>query len=363
MSAGTGTGPSAAGAGSGTSVGSGVTAASSPGSAADRPFRLLLAGDRALVVEFGDAIDPRLAAQVRRLAARLAAAPLPGLVETVPTYRSLMIHYDPLAADPAVLLAAVSEAAAQVVAESAASARTGDAAALWNGARLVEIPVVYGGDTGPDLPYVAERTGLAPEEVVRLHAAPTYLVYMLGFLPGFPYLGGLDPRLTTPRLPTPRLKIPAGSVGIGGQQTGIYPVESPGGWAIIGRTSLTLFDPTRPDPCLLAPGDRVRFVPVAADAGAGAGAGSASARSPEWPADVPASPGAGRVREAAPLRERGKAELRARSGRVSPTERGREAEPRERDGEAGAPSCNGEVDPRERDGEVERRGRHARLRR
>ncbi len=255
---------SGSGAGSGAGTGAGASAAGPGiGPAEARPFRLLLAGDRALAVEFGDAIDPRLAAQVRRLAARLAAAPPPGLVETVPTYRSLMVHYDPLAADPAALLAAVSEVAAQVAAESVAAARGGDAAAApWDGGRLVEIPVVYGGEAGPDLPYVAERTGLAPDEVIRLHTAPTYLVFMLGFLPGFPYLGGLDPRLTTPRLPTPRLRIPAGSVGIGGQQTGVYPLESPGGWAIIGRTSLTLFDPTRPDPCVLAPGDRVRFVAV-----------------------------------------------------------------------------------------------------
>jgi KipI family sensor histidine kinase inhibitor len=238
------------------------------------PFRVLPAGDRALVVEFGDTIDPRLAALVRRLAARLAADRPAGLVETVPTYRSLMVHYDPLAADPAALHAAVVRAAEESAAgqaaagppEAAAAHGTGGAAEGSPGARLVEIPVRYGGEAGPDLPDVAERTGLTPAEVIRLHAAPTYLVYMLGFLPGFPYLGGLDPRLATPRLATPRLRIPAGSVGIGGEQTGIYPVESPGGWAIIGRTHLTLFDPTRAEPCLLAPGDRVRFVPVSLEA-------------------------------------------------------------------------------------------------
>lgn len=231
-------------------------------------FRILPAGDRALVVEFGDAIDPRLAALVRRLAARLAAGRPAGLIETVPTYRSLMVHYDPLAADPAALRAAVVLAAEQVAAEPAPAggdpqaARAAGGAAASPGSRVVEIPVRYGGEEGPDLPYVAERAGLGPLEVVRLHAAPTYLVYMLGFLPGFPYLGGLDPRLRTPRLATPRIRIPAGSVGIGGEQTGVYPVESPGGWAIIGRTHLTLFDPSRAEPCLLAPGDRVRFVPV-----------------------------------------------------------------------------------------------------
>lgn len=214
------------------------------------------AGDRALVVEFGEAIDPAISAMVTRLDARLTALRPAGLVETVPTYRSLMVHHDPVAGDPEALAATLERLAFEAARETHAPS---------NGAvegRVVEIPVVYGGDVGPDMAYVCEKTRLSPEEVVLRHTAPTYVVYMIGFLPGFPYLGGLDPRLATPRLATPRLKIPAGSVGIGGQQTGIYTVESPGGWAVIGRTPLVMFDPMREEPCLLLAGDRVRFVAV-----------------------------------------------------------------------------------------------------
>lgn len=213
------------------------------------------AGDRALVVEFGDGIDPAVSAAVARLAARVAARKPDGVIETVPTYRSLMVHHDPCAGDPEALAATLEALAAEVSREAADPGATPG--------RLVEIPVTYGGEMGPDLPYVCEKTGLSPEEVVRLHTAPTYVVYMLGFLPGFPYMGGLDPRLATPRLSTPRLRIPAGSVGIGGEQTGVYTLESPGGWAVIGRTPLTLFDPMREEPCLLLAGDRVRFVAAA----------------------------------------------------------------------------------------------------
>ncbi|HEX7125597.1 MAG TPA: 5-oxoprolinase subunit PxpB [Thermodesulfobacteriota bacterium] len=219
--------------------------------------RIRAAGDRAIVVEFGETIDPAISAMVTRLDARLAALRPAGLVETVPTYRSLMVHHDPVAGDPEALAATLERLAVEAAREPRASpngARVG---------RLVEVPVVYGGDEGPDMAYVCERTGLSPEEVVRRHTAPTYVVYMLGFLPGYPYLGGLDPSLAVPRLATPRLRIPGGSVGIGGQQTGIYTLESPGGWAIIGRTSLTLFDPLREEPCLILAGDRVRFVAVA----------------------------------------------------------------------------------------------------
>lgn len=218
--------------------------------------RIKPAGDRALVVEFGDAIDPAISAMVTRLASRVAALRPAGLIETVPTYRSLMVHHDPAAGDPEALAATLERLAVEAARETRTPSNgTGEG-------RLVEIPVVYGGDAGPDMAYVCEKTGLSPEEVVRRHTAPSYVVYMIGFLPGFPYLGGLDPRLATPRLATPRLKIPAGSVGIGGQQTGIYTLESPGGWAIIGRTPLTMFDPTREEPCLLLAGDRVRFVAV-----------------------------------------------------------------------------------------------------
>jgi len=131
--------------------------------------------------------------------------------------------------------------------------------------RVVTIPTVYGGEFGPDLPFVAEQCGLTEEQVIRLHTRPTYYVYMLGFTAGYPYLGGMPKRLTTPRLPSPRLRVPAGSVGIGGNQTGVYPVESPGGWRLIGRTPLTLFDPSWEVPVLIRPGDQVKFVRISPD--------------------------------------------------------------------------------------------------
>ena len=212
--------------------------------------RFLPAGDRALVVEYGDAIDPDINARVRALAAVIDRDAPAGLVETVPTYRSLMIHYD-----PSVLPADVLEPLVR------------DADARWSSValpapRVVEVPTVYGGESGPDLDEVAARAGLRTDEVVAIHAGTDYLVYMMGFMPGFPYLGGMSPRIATPRLGTPRTIVPAGSVGIAGAQTGIYPTESPGGWRLIGRTMVTLFDVQRTPPAMIDAGDYVRFVPI-----------------------------------------------------------------------------------------------------
>ncbi|WP_312241788.1 5-oxoprolinase subunit PxpB [Pantoea sp.] len=127
--------------------------------------------------------------------------------------------------------------------------------------RQVDIPVIYGGDAGPDLAWVAERAQMTPKQVVELHSSAAYDVYFIGFQPGFPYLGGLDARLHTPRRAEPRLSVPAGSVGIGGSQTGVYPLATPGGWQLIGQTPLALFDPAQQPPTLLRSGDKVRFVP------------------------------------------------------------------------------------------------------
>ena len=212
--------------------------------------RLLCAGDSAVVVEYGDRIDARINAHVRRLHRALVARPRRGIVETVPTYRSLTVHYDPLALS--------FEEVGRVVAEAASGLAEDDQEAP----RTVEIPVWYGGAAGPDLPDVAASAGLDEQAVVDIHASGDYLVFMLGFMPGFPYLGGLPPRIATPRLDTPRTVVPAGSVGIAGHQTGIYPTESPGGWRLIGRTPVRLFDPRRSPPALLLAGDRIRFVPV-----------------------------------------------------------------------------------------------------
>ena len=212
--------------------------------------RFLDGGESCLVVELGDAINLTLNRQVRALSLALEQARVKGVLEAVPTYRSLAIYYDPLTIDRDALKA-------QVLSLHGSLGDQGDQTP-----RIVEIPTVYGGEYGPDLEFVARHSGLSRDEVVRLHSKPLYHVYMLGFIAGFPYLGDLAERLAVPRLSTPRLKVPAGSVGIGGRQTGVYPIESPGGWRIIGRTPLRLFDPSSEAPTAILPGDKVRFVRI-----------------------------------------------------------------------------------------------------
>ena len=212
--------------------------------------RFLDGGESCLVVELGDAIDLTLNRQVRALGLALEQARVKGVLEAVPTYLSLAIYYDPLTIDRETLRQQVG-----TLYDSLGD--QGDQTP-----RVVEIPTVYGGECGPDLECVARHSGLLPDEVVRLHSEPLYHAYMLGFIAGFPYLGDLSERLAIPRLSTPRLKVPAGSVGIGGRQTGVYPIESPGGWRIIGRTPLRLFDPSSEAPTAILPGDKVRFVRI-----------------------------------------------------------------------------------------------------
>jgi KipI family sensor histidine kinase inhibitor len=212
--------------------------------------RFLDGGESCLVVELGDAIDVALNRQVRALGLALEQARVKGVLETVPTYRSLAIYYDSLTIDRHALRQ-------QVGLLHGSLGDQGDRAV-----RVVEVPTVYGGEYGPDLEFVARHSGLSQDEVICLHAEPLYHVYMLGFMAGFPYLGDLAERLAVPRLSTPRLKVPAGSVGIGGRQTGIYPIESPGGWRIIGRTPLRLFNPSSEAPTPILPGDKVRFVRI-----------------------------------------------------------------------------------------------------
>ncbi len=213
--------------------------------------RVIAAGDRGLLVEFAPDHSPEINALVRGADAALSR--LPGVVETVPAFRSVLLVYDPLAVGFDELV------------ERATSAAQSARPAAEDSGTLIEVPVAYGGASGPDLEAVAQATGLSAAEVVRLHTEPTYHVHMLGFAPGFPYLGLLPSPLRLPRRATPRPRVPAGSVGIADAFTGIYPQETPGGWHLLGRTPLRLFDPARTDPCLLRPGDRVRFVTMRAD--------------------------------------------------------------------------------------------------
>lgn len=209
------------------------------------------ASDRSLLVSFGDGISREIHHHVFHLTRALEG--VRGILNLHPAYASVLVEFDPRFRDHGQVEALIREAG------------TAEAAADHGGeARLVEIPVRYGGEYGPDLPDVARHTGLAPERVIELHAATEYLVYFLGFAPGFAYLGGLPPQLATPRLSAPRKVVPAGSVAIGGNQTGVYPMPSPGGWRIIGHTDAKLFDPSASEPVLLRMGDRLRFVPEGA---------------------------------------------------------------------------------------------------
>jgi inhibitor of KinA len=225
------------------------------------PLRLYPLGDAAVVLEFGQAIEPATHQLIQAFARELAQHPLPGLREVVPAFTTLTVYYDPL-----VLFELGASSPYEQVATSlqqmlpAAQA----AAAEYAPGPLVEIPVCYGGDLGPDLDLVASHTQLSVAEVIAGHTQPEYLVYMVGFAPGFPYLGGLDARLATPRRAQPRPLVPAGAVGIAGVQTGVYSLPTPGGWQLIGRTPLRLFDPGRAQPSLLQAGDRLRFVPISA---------------------------------------------------------------------------------------------------
>jgi KipI family sensor histidine kinase inhibitor len=212
--------------------------------------RYLSAGGSGLIAELGNAICPEVNTQVRALAVGIEAARIPGIIEVIPTYRSLGIEYDPLVTSFEDLARRVREVASRI-----------DSTPLPPPTRL-SVPTVYGGTYGPDLSSVAQHADLSESEVIRLHSQATYHVYMIGFTPGYPYLGGLPERLHTPRLSSPRLKVPKGSVGIGGSQAGIYPLESPGGWRIIGRTYLNFFDPRKNIPTPIQPGDTVQFVPV-----------------------------------------------------------------------------------------------------
>jgi inhibitor of KinA len=200
-----------------------------------------------LLVELDDEIDPAVNARAVQLAGALENARFAGVRDVVPTFRSVAIHFDPLKTDFSALSAAIDVH----MAEPGAVARSSGPP--------VRIPVCYGFDFGPDLAAVAALAGISEPEVIALHSAVRYRVFMVGFLPGFAYLGRVDDRIAVPRRASPRLRVPAGSVGIAGQQTGVYPVESPGGWQLIGRTPVRPFDLSRKEPFLLKAGDEVEF--------------------------------------------------------------------------------------------------------
>ncbi|MCB9111497.1 MAG: 5-oxoprolinase subunit PxpB [Anaerolineales bacterium] len=215
-------------------------------------------GDSAILIQLGDAIDPILNQRVHALDALLQT--IPAVVETVPAYCTVLVHYDPLETTYNQIKNLIEEKISHLDEST------------HRPSRRLEIPVLYGNASGLDFDLVATTLALSPSELIRLHSEREYTVYMMGFTPGFPYMGILDERLTLPRLSTPRTRVPAGSVAIAGSQIGIYPVDSPGGWHIIGHTPLKLFDPQSETPFLFAPSDTVKFIPAQSPSPIGRGA-------------------------------------------------------------------------------------------
>ncbi len=215
-------------------------------------MRYLHAGETGLVVELGNEISPEINNKIKQLVDFLDRRNDTGIIEILPTYRSLLITYNPLEISFGKLK--------EIIELAFKNSETNESKSFFR--EIVEIPVLYGGELGPDLDFVANYNQLSSEEVVKIHSNEEYLIYMIGFTPGFPYVGGMSEKIATPRLQTPRTKIPAGSVGIAASQTGIYPVESPGGWQLIGRTPLRLFDYRKENPFLLDAGHYLSFKPI-----------------------------------------------------------------------------------------------------
>jgi inhibitor of KinA len=213
-------------------------------------MQMIPLGDSAIIIQFDNNITLDTHRKVSTLAACLQENPFPGMVEYVPAFTTITVYYNPVYRsykDVCFTLEQIGSALETTPGETP---------------RTIEIPVCYGGEFGPDLQFVAEQNGLTTDEVVQIHSGREYLVYMIGFAPGFPYLGGMSERIQAPRRSSPRLTIPAGTVGIAGMQTGVYPIETPGGWQIIGRTPEALFRPNEGSPSLLQTGDLVRFRPI-----------------------------------------------------------------------------------------------------
>ena len=226
-------------------------------------WRIEPLGDRCLMVEFGQRVDPQINQSVHALANHLLAHPIAGVTDVVPAFTTVAVHYRPeaIAAD-----AAAGGDDPRLPHQRLRATLESLLAAGYAGAqrapREVRIPVCYGGEFGPDLEEVAATCGMSADEVIARHVASPHVVYMLGFAPGFPYMGGLDPALAMPRRSTPRVRIPAGTVAIAREQSAVYTLETPGGWNLIGCTPLALFTPRADPPTLLHPGDRIRFEPI-----------------------------------------------------------------------------------------------------
>lgn len=221
-------------------------------SANTAPWRFLSIADQAVYIDFGDVIDEKVNHRVTSLASRVGQSQIPGVTSLVPTYRSLSVGYDSTQIYQAQLIEILTQLLLQPDSEAEPSR-------LWN------IPVNYGGEQGVDLAWLAKHHGLSEEDVIARHSRDVYRVYMIGFMPGFAYLGGLDPTLHTSRRESPRLKVPSGSISIGGMQTAVGSVEAPSGWHLIGRTPVRTFNPERSEPILLRAGDLIRFTPINVD--------------------------------------------------------------------------------------------------
>lgn len=231
-----------------------MNAPSEPPSPAETAWRILPQGDRCLIISFGDRIDASVGRTCLAAARKLRAAQLPGVTDVVPSFVAVAVHYRPDGRGNGPSCTHLTASISALLAE-------GVAADALDG-RLIDVPVCYGGEHGPDLPDVARAAGVTEDEIVALHSQPRCMVFMLGFAPGHAYLGVHDPKLDIPRRPSPRTAVPAGAVAVANRQTVIYPNRLPGGWNIIGATPLTLFDPVREPASLLQPGDSVRFVPI-----------------------------------------------------------------------------------------------------
>ena len=210
--------------------------------------RIVPLGDSSVLVQLGDEIDLTINQRVHALANLIANSVINGVIETVPAYATLLVHYDPLILSFTQMKDHLREKMTQMQENESRKPR------------LVEVPVRYGGEMGPDLESVASHCGLRVEDVIRIHSERIYTIFMMGFTPGFPYMGKLDDALIMPRLETPRTRAPAGTVAIAGSQTGIYSIDSPGGWQLIGWTPLKLFEPESESPFLFSPGDEVKFI-------------------------------------------------------------------------------------------------------